>query len=329
METKEEKKTGKKTFTIANPIYDTVFKKMMENRQIAKFFLSTILEQQIEDVSVLPQEFVRKTNIPKGKKKRRGKIEYYSILRLDFMATVRTEDGRHKKILIEVQKSWDMMDVMRFRQYLGEQYATDSILPITTIYILGNSLSEIQCPCIKVGRTYTDMLNKTPIDKKSEFIELLTNDSYVIQAGRITDVRYATNLDRLLSIFEQNYFVASGSDVEKEYRYQPEDEDIALITGILHEMICDPEERREIEGEREVLRIFNNVKNPLRQTIAKQAKALEEKDKAIKEQAKTIEGKDKALEEKDKNIEEQAKNIEEKDKKIAELKRLLRDKQED
>jgi hypothetical protein len=283
---------------------------------------------------VLPQEFVRKTNIPKGKKKRQGKIEYYSILRLDFMATVRTEDGRHKKILIEVQKSWDMMDVMRFRQYPGEQYAkeepadeTDSILPITTIYILGNSLSEIQCPCIKVGRTYTDMINKTPIDKKSEFIELLTNDSYVIQAGRITDVRYATNLDRLLSIFEQNYFVTSGSDVEKEYRYQPEDEDIALITGVLHEMICDPEERREIEGEREVLRIFNNVKNPLRQTIAKQAKALEEKDsalkeqaKAIKEQAKTIEGKDKALEEKDKNIEEQAKTI-------TELKRLLRDKQ--
>jgi hypothetical protein len=101
--------------------------------------------------------------------------------------------------------------------------------------------------------------------------------------------------------------------MEKEYRYQPEDEDIALITGILHEMICDPEERREIEGERAVLRIFNNVKNPLRQTIAKQAKALEEQAKALEEQAK-------AIEEKDKNIKEQAK-------KIAKLERLLRDKQ--
>jgi hypothetical protein len=37
---------------IANPIYDVVFKKLMENDSIAKFFIGTILEQNIEDLKV-------------------------------------------------------------------------------------------------------------------------------------------------------------------------------------------------------------------------------------------------------------------------------------
>ena len=42
---------------IANPIYDTVFKKMMESERVAKFFIGTLLEQDIETVEVQPQEF--------------------------------------------------------------------------------------------------------------------------------------------------------------------------------------------------------------------------------------------------------------------------------
>ena len=42
---------------IANPIYDVVFKRMMENEKVAKFFIGTLLEQTIEAVSVKPQEF--------------------------------------------------------------------------------------------------------------------------------------------------------------------------------------------------------------------------------------------------------------------------------
>jgi hypothetical protein len=45
-----------KRFIIANPIYDTVFKRLMEYQRIAKFFLSTILEQPVENLQVLPQE---------------------------------------------------------------------------------------------------------------------------------------------------------------------------------------------------------------------------------------------------------------------------------
>jgi hypothetical protein len=42
---------------IANPIYDVVFKKMMENERVAKFFIGTLLNQTIETIEVKPQEY--------------------------------------------------------------------------------------------------------------------------------------------------------------------------------------------------------------------------------------------------------------------------------
>jgi hypothetical protein len=328
METEEVNRKSWKPFIIANPIYDTVFKRLMENQRIAKFFLSTILEQKIEDLSVMPQEFTYKLNETKilekkekeREKEKEGDVQYYSFFRLDFMATVRDEEGKSRRILIELQKSWDTLDVMRFRQYLGEQYkrvdiidGEETVLPMTTIYILGNNLAETDCPCIKVGREYIDMRNRRPIETRSQFIENLTHDSYVIQAGRITDVRYTTNLDKLLSIFEQRYFIKEGSDVRKEYPYQPDDENMTLITDILYEMGADPEKRKQIEDEEEALRIINNLKNPFKKTIAEKNKIIEEQNKTIEESKKTIE--------------DGKKTIEEQTKKLAEMERRFQNKQ--
>jgi hypothetical protein len=325
METKEGNKKAAKPLIIANPIYDTVFKRLMENQRIANFFLSTILEQPIEELSVLPQEFTYKFDETKASKKveekgKEGGTEYFSIFRLDFIATIRDSEGNPRKILIELQKSWDTLDVIRFRKYLGEQYTRvdyidgkETRLPITTIYILGNNLAGINCPCVKVGRTYTDMLTKTTIEARSEFIENLTHDSYVIQAGRITDVRYTTNLDKILSIFEQRHFILHGSDVMKRYLYQPDDENMTLITDVLHEMGVDPETRKEIEDEKEALRVYNLQHDDLVKRIAEKEKEIEETKKRIEEKAKEnteLKGENTALRER-----------------LAEMERLLRDKQ--
>ena len=42
---------------IANPIYDVVFKRLMENDRVAKFFISTLLGQKVESLELKPQEF--------------------------------------------------------------------------------------------------------------------------------------------------------------------------------------------------------------------------------------------------------------------------------
>jgi hypothetical protein len=312
MDTKELVKKSGKPFIIANPIYDTVFKRLMENQRIAKFFLGAILETQIEELTVLPQEFTYKrlsdakvlVDDKKEEKGRATEPQYYSVFRLDFMAIIREtgsdgKKGDYHKILIELQKSWDTEDVGRFRKYLGEQYLREdtvdgkkTMLPITTIYILGNNLAGVDCPCLRLGRTPTNMLTKTMTDTKSKFVELLTHESYIIQAGRITDIRYITNFEKILSIFEQRYFVTETSDTRKEYPYQPDDEDIEIITDVLYEMGADPEKRKELEDEAEAIRTILNKVNavslPLKEIIEEKEKTIEEQDKTIEEQAKRI-----------------------------------------
>src|ERR1035437_2707239 len=177
---------------IANPIYDVVFKRMMENEKVAKFFIGTLLEQTIETVEVKPQEFTYT-----------DELAGLAVFRLDFIATIKTDKGEFKKVLIEIQKAKNQIDLMRFRNYLAEQYKKEdivnnekTILPITTIYILGFKLPEIETSCLKVERNYRDHINKSNLKTKSDFVEKLTHDSYIVQVERITD-RYQTRLDKL------------------------------------------------------------------------------------------------------------------------------------
>ena len=102
---------------IANPIYDVVFKKMMENDKVAKFFIGTLLDQTIETVEVKPQEFTYT-----------DELAGLAVFRLDFIATIKTDTNEHKKVLIEIQKAKNQIDLMRFRNYLAEQYKKEDIV---------------------------------------------------------------------------------------------------------------------------------------------------------------------------------------------------------
>ena len=75
------------------------------------------------------------------------------------------------------------------------------MLPITTIYILGFNLSNLESACVHVAREYRDMIDGQPLTTKSNFIEKLTHDSFVVQVNRIAG-RFRTPLDKLLSVFE-------------------------------------------------------------------------------------------------------------------------------
>ena len=288
---------------IANPIYDTVFKRMMENERVAKFFIGTLLEEQIETVEVKPQEFTYSDELA-------GR----AVFRLDFIATIKTENGDYKKILIEIQKAKNHIDLMRFRRYLGEQYKKEdklnddnNALPITTIYILGFKLPEIESACIKVERNYRDLVDKKIIDKKSDFVEKLTHDSFIVQVDRITN-RYQTSLDKLLSVFEQNNFLDENK-ITKKFEHPTDTEEVKILTDILHYTGTNPEDRRKIEIEQEAWRTVNAVFKDKEKELLKK---LEEKDKVLEEKDKVLEEKDKVLEEKDKLIEELMKKLNQK-----------------
>jgi hypothetical protein len=283
---------------IANPIYDVVFKKMMENDRVAKFFIGTLLEENIETVEVRPQEFTYT-----------DELAALAVFRLDFIATIKTETGVFKKILIEIQKARNLIDLMRFRNYLAEQYKKEDIingekvvLPITTIYILGFKLPEIITPCLKVERNYKDLIDKKTVDLKNDFIEKLTHDSFIVQVDRITD-RYQTRLDKLLSIFEQTNFI-DDKKIIKEFNHETDTEDIRITTDILHFAGTNPAEKKKIETEQEAWRTVDALTGELREKVKQYAGELREKEK-------TIEEKDQALTEKDRIIAELLRKLDE------------------
>jgi hypothetical protein len=268
---------------IANPIYDVVFKRLMENEKVAKFFIGTFLNATVEELEVRPQEFTY-TKAEEGKRS----IDL-TVFRLDFIALVKLENGESQKILIEIQKAGKEVDLMRFRNYLGEQYKKEDlvdgqkeVLPIKTIYILGFKLPTIESACLHIERQYRDMLTAQTVEKRSRFIERLTHDSYVVQVERIGG-KHQTRLEKLLSIFEQAHFIDENGII-KDYPYEMDEEEFKLMVGILHHTGTDPTTRKEIETEQEAWRTVNAMfEKRERELMEELDKERQEKEQALRE----------------------------------------------
>ena len=286
---------------IANPIFDTVFKHLMENNRIARYFVETIIGQPVENITVIPQEYtyfktpkeLAESGLTPDEIK---KIENLSIVRYDFVAIIHTPEG-HKKVLIEIQKARNIVDLMRFRTYLAEQYKhrgkiaadgqeIEEPLPIITIYLLGFKLPETDAIAIHVCRTYHDMISQTELHVKSEFIECLTHDSYIVQIPQI-EGKTRTRLEKMLSVFEQKFFI-DDKGIRKEYRYDVDDENIRYILEILYHTGADPQKQKDIEDEWWSNELWEEVIVKRDKKIALQKKELEIKDKELEELRKQI-----------------------------------------
>ncbi len=197
---------------IANPIYDVVFKYMMEDAKVAKLLISSIISEEIEELKFRPQEFA--TEIEKESISNKPGI--LTVYRIDFTASIKTKEGL-KNVIIEIQKAKFATDIMRFRRYLGEQYANSdntqtitvnnaprkSGIPLISIYFLGHQLDHTDAGVVGVKRCYTDLITGKPIKTKESFIESLTHDSYIIQIPKLTQKR-RNELEILLSVFDQS-----------------------------------------------------------------------------------------------------------------------------
>jgi DNA repair exonuclease SbcCD ATPase subunit len=326
----------------------------MENRRIAKFFIATLTGEQIEEIAMVPQEYTYHTRAKKKKEdpaeeQKEDEWEILSAIRFDFIATIRTESGEHKKVLIEIQKTSNPANLMRFRTYLGEQYKridmveiasgkVEKSLPIISIYLLGFKLPNIEAPAVKIGRIYTDIIGKKEIKEKSEWIEALTHDGYFVQIPYVTG-KPRTLLEKLLSIFEQEYFVDEKKTM-KEYEYPIDNDNLKTMLEELKHAAADTQtrremeevwwaEKRETEWERslqESRKIIEESRKALKvkdKTIEAKDQALEENKRTLEENKKTLEENKKALEENKKVLEEKDQTLEAKEKEIAELRRLL------
>lgn len=188
--------------TIANPIYDAIFKYLMEDQRIAKTVLSALLKKEVVKVEIRPHEYANSTK------------DRISMFRLDFAATIRDENGKESAILIELQKTWVETETLRFRQYLGTYYnLKDNVreengqpydLPLVAIYILGHRVGDINEPILYVSHgTFDYNGNAVSEGIPNTFVESITHDSIIVQipllGGQINN-----RLLKVLSVFDQS-----------------------------------------------------------------------------------------------------------------------------
>ena len=318
---------------IANPIYDVVFKYMMEDAKVAKLLISSIINEDVEELKFRPQEFT--TDIEKETISNKPGI--LTVYRIDFTASIRTKEGL-KNVIIEIQKAKFATDIMRFRRYLGEQYSnsenTQSItvnnvsrksgIPVISIYFLGHQLDHTDAGVIGVKRSYTDLITGKQIKTRESFIESLTHDSYIIQIPKLTTKR-RNELEILLSVFDQSSRVEPYHHIlnikEDEYPKKY----IHLIRR-LQKAVSDSEMKKRMDFEDGMLDDLKDMQRSI-DKLEQNTKAItEEKDRAIEEKDRITEEKDRITEEKDRIAEEKDRIAEEKDRiaeENAELKRRL------
>ena len=139
---------------VANPIYDSVFKYLMEDERIAKTLLSALLKKEVLSVTVRPHEYSNTTR------------DTLSMFRIYFSATVLEADGSQRVMTIELQKTWLNTETLRFRQYLGLQYnnkgnirkdsAKGFAYPLVAVYLLGHRVGDINEPVVYVNHKVYD-----------------------------------------------------------------------------------------------------------------------------------------------------------------------------
>jgi hypothetical protein len=284
---------------IANPIYDTVFKYLMEDMEIAKGLLSTILQVEVIELSLQPQETSGKTE-----KDNQPPIRIY---RLDFAAVIKDANGEQKKVLIELQKTRRSTNILRFRRYLAENYhkedtvvvngrETKQSLEIVTIYFLGFSLDDVPTPVMKVSNRFEDVttgkeLKKTPKDK---FVRLLNHESYMIQIPKLIG-EHKSQIENVLGIFNQTYKMT-----DEHFLNYKGDEDSSLLKKMLkrlHRAVADEQMKKQMDIEDEFEREYGEIANKYNVVIEEQGIMLREKDKELAENAKALEERDKLIEE--------------------------------
>lgn len=286
---------------IANPLYDTVFKYMLEDLRVARIFISAILQKKVIECNVCPQEFTRKT--PGG----------LTLYRVDFSAVVEEKNGEKRQVLIELQKTWKPTETMRFRQYLGMQYINPNnqlegenphgeSLPIVAIYILGHNLYDLEEPIVYVKRQYLDY-DSNIVEKgvPSRFVESLTHDAIFVQLPRLSGST-RNRLEKILQLFDQSK--ATSSSCERLLQIddniaEGDDEMQAIVTRLL-QAAASPDMAREMMLEAEFQSELNSVETKLAlkdKIIRENKQVLAKKDFIIDEQNLQIEKKDQQLEE--------------------------------
>ena len=291
--------------TVANPIYDSVFKFLMGDERIVKVILSALLKKEVTSAEMRRHEHPNITR------------DTLSMFRIDFAAKVREDDGSERLVLIELQKTWLDTETLRFRRYLAAQYNAEEnmqkegeekgfALPMVAVYILGHRVGDIDKPVVYVGHKALDYDgHEVENGSKDPFINSLVHDSIIVQIpllhGKINN-----RLDKVLSVFDQSQRSKKSQQVicldEEKYGDDPE---MMLILHRLSLASMSAEVRQEMNDEDEFF------------------SAIEARDTQLMRMNKLVSEKNAQLSEKNAQLSEKNAQLSEKNAQIKSMARVM------
>ena len=297
---------------VANPLYDAVFKYLMEDDRIAKTILSALLKKKVVKVETRRNEYANLT-----------RPDAISMFRIDFAATVLDEENKPRLTLIELQKTWLPTETLRFRRYLALQYNNEGnmlkeesaryAIPMVAIYLLGHRVGDLKEPIVYVNHQAYDYDGK-PVKEgiPDPFVESLQHDSVIVQIPLLHG-RVNNRLERVLCVFDQENVADDKKVIRVDERQFEGDTDMEYIVRRLLSAASDPDMRYQM-----------NVEDEYFQELESRDTQLMEKDKQLEKKDAQIEEKNAQLEEKDVQLEEKNAQLEEKDAQIEEQGVMLR-----
>jgi len=317
---------------IPNPIYDVVFRYLMEDPESAMIVISTLINEKIKKLHLEPL-----THSQKKEKGINSEIQDpksqddIRLFHLDFTATIELPNGQEELIMIELQKASEPDDIFRFKRYISKNFQkkqekeiidpeTQAIRSINKpirlipIFILNFRIeNEIDDLLIKTSRIKTGVFKNKNLQNQNDFIDNLGFDIWVVQLPNLHNIKeeeykddtYKQKLYALMKIFDQKSKVTNNEHRLRLIRkFFPGFLD-RVIKRLQAADIDNPDLEEKLFAEDEYLRALIERDNRAAYLEGK----LEEKDKAIVEKDKAIVEKDKALVEKDKALEEQKTRI--------------------
>ena len=300
---------------VANPIYDSVFKYIMEDERIAKTILSALLKKEVVHVTVRPHEYSNTTR------------DTLSMFRIDFAATVREKEGNEIKdriVLIELQKTWLNTETLRFRQYLGAQYNNKNNIreadekgfayPMVAVYLLGHKVGNIKEPIVYVNHDVFDYNGNVVAEGNAEpFVESLTHNSIIVQIPRLQG-NVNNRLEKILSVFDQTNVEGDTQQVLKidEDKYA-DDNDMMYVLHKLTAAAANSEMRQDM-----------NMEDEFYKAIEDRDTAIMQRDKILKEQSEQLSQQSEQISQQSEQLSQQSEQISQQSEQISQQSEQLK-----
>ena len=323
---------------IPNPIYDVVFRYLMEDPDSAMIVVSTLINENIIKLQLEPithsekkeKSLMTALQDPKTKDDLR-------LFHLDFTATVLLPDGTEELIMIELQKATEPDDIFRFKRYISRNFQKKIEVEVTDVetlsvrkvnrpirlvpvFILNFRIeNEINDLLIKTKRVKEGFFKNKALQMPNEFIDNLSYDILVVQLPNLDNINedeycedeYKNKLFVLLKLFDQKSRVRDNEHRLRLIRkFFPGFLD-RVIRRLQSADIDNPYLEEKMFNEDEYLRALIDRDNKisffrekLEKTSQELGKTFEQLEKATEELGKTTEELGKATEELGKTTEE-------------------------